>query len=76
MAVPLGTAIFCILMTSIYNGSIINVGVTNRAYKNKYKKVEHICEKSVKMELPRNHIRRIKYALQTFYRKTSRIARY
>ena len=27
---------------SIENGSIIKVGVTNRAYKNKNKKVEHI----------------------------------
>ena len=56
-------------------GSIINVGVTNRSYKNNFKKVEHICLKSVKMELTRNQKRRNKYALQIFYRKTLRIAR-
>ena len=39
------------------------------------KKVEHICLKSVKIELTRNQKRRNKYALQIFYRKALRIAR-
>ena len=62
-------------LTNLKNGSIINVGVTNRSYKNNFKKVEHICLKSVKMELTRNQKRWNKYALQIFYRKTFRIAR-
>ena len=50
---------------------------TNRAQKNKkiLKKVEHICSKSYIMELTRNHDRRTKYALLSFYRRFTKFAR-
>ena len=39
-------------------GSIIKDGVrTKRAYKNKSKKVEHICKKAFKMKVETNHFK-------------------
>ena len=47
-----------LLCLRINYGSIIKVGVrTKRAYKNKSKKVEHICKKTFKMKVQTNHFK-------------------
>ena len=52
------TAFRFLVRKAVFNGSIIKVGVrTKRAYKNKSKKVEHICKKTFKMKVDTNHFK-------------------